>query len=185
MAAVAVPVVLDGEGRNLLVQQVEHGAGRVGRHMFAVEEGLGVGHARQQSAHRVSITAERGAMVSQDARDVQSVGVVVCACQQRHGDGEADVVQVTLGSQAVLGNLVDVEGELGADVLVRALGIVDVGAVLHGQRGELGADGEVDRLWRGRWCRPGSARARQWRRQHRLGLLASRKRARMKSPVRT
>ena len=89
-------MVLDGEGRNLLVQQVEHGAGRVRRHMFAVEEGLGVGHARQQGTHRVAITAQRGAMVSQDARDVQSVGVVVCACQQRHGDGEADVSNTVL-----------------------------------------------------------------------------------------
>ena len=152
--------------------------------MFAVEEGLGVGHARQQGAHRVAITAQRGAMVSQDARDVQSVGVVVCACQQRHGDGEADVVQVTLGSQAVLGNLVDVEGELGADVLVRALGIVDVGAVLHGQRGELGANRQVDRLC----VADGVAhvvRERANGEGNIVWLLASRKRARMKSPVRT
>jgi len=31
----------------------------------------------------------------------------------------------------MLGDGVDVEGELGADVLVRAFGVVDVGAVLR------------------------------------------------------
>ena len=144
VAAIAVPVVLRREGRDLLVEVVERRAGRVGRHAIAVEEGFGVGDARQQGADGVAVALERGAVVSEDDRDVEAVGVVEGAGQQRNGDGEADVVEVSLGSEAVLGDLVDVEGELCADVLVLSLGEVDVGAVLRGEGGELGSDGEVD-----------------------------------------
>ena len=56
------------------------------------------------------------------------------------------MVEVALGRQAVLGDLVDVEGKLGTDVLVRALGVVDVGTILDGQRGKLAADSQIDRL---------------------------------------
>ena len=44
----------------------------------------------------------------------------------------------------MLGDFVDVEGELCADVLVLSLGEVDVGAVLRCEVGELLADGQVD-----------------------------------------
>jgi hypothetical protein len=84
--------------------------------------------------------------VAEDLGEVEAVGVVEGAGEQRDGDGEADVVEVFFGREAVLGDVVDVEGELGADVLVRAFGVVDVGAVLGGERGELDADGGVDGL---------------------------------------
>ena len=63
---------------------------------------------------------------------------------KRNGDGEADVVEVALGREAMLGDVVDVEGKLGADVLVLAFRVVDVGAVFGGELGERLADGEVD-----------------------------------------
>ena len=137
-------MVLRGEGCDLPVELVERRAWRVGRKALAVEQRLGVGHARQQGADGVAVALEGGALVAEDLGEIEAVGVVKGACQQRNGDGESDVVEVSLGGEAVLGDLVDVEGELCADVLVLPLGEVDVGAVPLGQRGELGSDGEVD-----------------------------------------
>ena len=60
------------------------------------------------------------------------------------GHFEADVFEVVGGGEAALAELVDVEGELGLDVGVRVLGVVDVGAVFLFEFGELDGDGEID-----------------------------------------
>ena len=56
------------------------------------------------------------------------------------------MVEVFFRRHAVIGDFVDVEGKLGTDVLVRALGVVDVGAVFGGERGERSANRWVDGL---------------------------------------
>jgi hypothetical protein len=43
---------------------------------LAVEQRLGIGHARQQCADGVAIAAQCRAMVSEDVRDVKTIGVI-------------------------------------------------------------------------------------------------------------
>ena len=53
------------------------------------------------------------------------------------------MAEVVDGGEALVDDFVDVEGELGLDVLVFAFGVVDVGAVFGGELGELDGDGEI------------------------------------------
>jgi len=62
------------------------------------------------------------------------------------GDFEANMAEVVDGSEAALGDLVDVEGKLGLDVLVLAFSIVNVRAVFGGELGEFNGNGEVGGL---------------------------------------
>jgi len=74
----------------------------------------------------------------------ESVGLKEGFGQKPSGDLEAHVLEIGGGSEAALAELVDVEGELGPDVSVRVLSVVDVGPVSFFELGELYRDGEVD-----------------------------------------
>ena len=59
----------------------------------------------------------------------EAVGLVEGEGELLGGDLEADVAEVVDGGEAMVRDLVDVEGELGLDVLVFAFGVVDDVAV--------------------------------------------------------
>ena len=75
---------------------------------------------------------------------MKSVGLEEGVGEQGGRDLNADVAEVAGGGEAAFAELVDVEGELGLDVCVGALGVVDAGAVLLFEAGELDGDGDVD-----------------------------------------
>ena len=80
----------------------------------------------------------------EDFGDIEPIGVVEGASEEWYWNGETDAVEIPFRGHAVLGDLIDVEAELGADVLARAFGVVDVLAVLLGEFGELLANGEIN-----------------------------------------
>ena len=84
--------------------------------------------------------------MTDDVVEVDAVGLEEGAAQQGDGDFEADVLEISGGSEAALADLVDVEGELGTDVGVLVLVVGDDGAVFFGELGEFDADGLIDRL---------------------------------------
>ena len=54
------------------------------------------------------------------------------------------MLEICGGGEVAFAELIDVEGELGLDVRVRALGVVDDGTVLLFKAGKFDGDGVVD-----------------------------------------
>ena len=92
----------------------------------------------------VTVDADGGFFGADDVRKVETVCLVEGGSKQRHGNFEADVFEVCGGCEMAFTELVDIEGKLGLDVSVRALGVVDYGAVLPFKIREFDRDGVVD-----------------------------------------
>ena len=59
-----------------------------------MEERLRVGNPGQQRANGIAVVGQRGPAGADDLGEVEAVGVVKGAGEQRYRDGEADVVEV-------------------------------------------------------------------------------------------
>ena len=108
-----------------------------------MEDGFGASNVGNKAADASTVGAEGGLFASDNVGQVEAVGLVEGGVEQGTGDFEADVPKVVGRGEAALAELVDVEGELGLDVLVGALGIVDGGAVLPSKFREFDGDGLV------------------------------------------
>ena len=73
-----------------------------------------------------------------------AVGLVIGEGDLTDGNAQAHVAQVVERREAMVGNLINVEGELGPDVLVPSFSVVDAATVLAGEGRKFNGDGEVD-----------------------------------------
>lgn len=80
---------------------------------------------RDETAHCFAITADSKFFIADQLVCIDSVGFPEGLLNQGCGDLEADVVEIGGWWEAAFAELVHIEGELDADVLVFALGIVD------------------------------------------------------------
>ena len=146
LLAVLVPAIFKVGLGEVFGELVEVGAGGIGGEVVTVKDDFGVGDAGKEAADGEAIATHDGALVADDFGEVEAVGLEEGAAEEGSGDVEADVAEVRRGSEAALADLVDVEGELGADVGVLAFVVGDDGAVLLFELGELDGDGLVDGL---------------------------------------
>ncbi len=109
-----------------------------------MEDGLGAGDVGEEAADGVAIDADGGLFAADDVGEAEAIGFEEGFAQKGHRDFEADELGVVGGRETELAELVDVEGKLGLDVGVRVFGVVDRGAVLFFELGELDGDGLVD-----------------------------------------
>ena len=142
--AILLPVVVGRGLQEISGEGVEVWAGDVFGEVLSVEDGFGAGDIGEEAAGGEAVGAKGDLTGADDFGQLQAVGLVEGFGEQDRGDFEADVTEIGGGSEAALGELVDVEGELGLDVGVWVLGVVDVGAVALLEAGKLDGDGEVD-----------------------------------------
>ncbi len=142
--AVGLPVVVSGCLKEIVSEVVEIGAGRVGGKVLFMEDGFGSRDVGKEAADGVAVDADGGLFGADDVGQVESVGLEERLAQKRPGHFEADVLEVSGRGEATLAELVDVEGELGLDVGVRVLSVVDGGAVFFLEFGKFDRDGEID-----------------------------------------
>jgi hypothetical protein len=91
-----------------------------------------------------AVDTKGGLFAADDVREVEAVGLVKGGSEQRHGDFEADVLEVCGGREVAFAELINVEGELSLDMRVRSLGVIDDGTILLFKAGEFYGDGVVD-----------------------------------------
>ena len=109
-----------------------------------MEEGFGARDVGKKAADGVAVDADGGFFGADDVGQVEAVGLEERLAQKVAGHFEADEFEVVGGGEATLAELVDVEGELGLDVGVGVLSVVDVGAVFFFEFGKFDGDGEID-----------------------------------------
>ena len=109
-----------------------------------MEDCLCSGDVGKELPNSAAIDAYGGFFAADDVREVEAVGLVEGCSEQGHGDFEADVLEICGGREVAFAELIDVEGELGLDVRVGALGVIDGGTVLLFKAGEFYGDGVVD-----------------------------------------
>ena len=141
--AIGVPIVVDG-----CLVEVGDDEGEIGRRgvsgeVFLVEDGFGAGDVGEEAADGELVDVERGISFADEFGKIEAVGFEEGAAEKGVGDLEADVFEIAGGGEAAFAELVDVEGELGLDVSVGVFGVVDEGAVLFLEAGELDGDGAV------------------------------------------
>jgi hypothetical protein len=142
--AVGVPVVGLGDGSDLAGELLEVGVVGVGWLVMAVEEGDGVGDAGDEAVDGEAVAVDVDAVVAGVGEVfAEAVGLVEGEGELPGGDFQADVTEVADGGEAMVGDFVDVEGELGLHVLVFAFSVGDAVTVLAAKLGELDGDGEV------------------------------------------
>ncbi len=142
--AIGFPVVVSGRLNEILGQFVEIGTGRVGGKVLFVEDGFGPRDVGKETADGVAVDADGGLFGADDVGQVEAVGFEERLAQKVSWHFEADEFHVFGGGEATLAELVDVEGELGLDMGVRGLSVVDVGAVFLFEFGKFDRDGEID-----------------------------------------
>lgn len=142
--AISLPVVL---GRCLLkfIDEVgEVRAGCIGWKAALVQDAFRASDVRNEVPHRVAVDADRGLSLTDYLMDVEAVGLKESPVDEVARDFEADVLEIPGGGEATLAELIDVEGELGLDVSVGILGVVDDRTILLLKLGELDRDSSVD-----------------------------------------
>ncbi len=142
--AVGFPVVVSGRLNEILGQFVEIGTGRVGGKVLFMENGFGPRDVGKETADGVAVDADGGLFGADDVGQVEAVGLEEGLAQKVSWHFEADEFHIFGGGETTLAELVDVEGELGPDVGVGILGVVNVGAISFFEFGELDRDGEID-----------------------------------------
>ena len=144
LPAISLPIVI---GRCLLkfIDEVgEVGTGYVGWKAVLVEDSFRAGDVWNEVPHRAAVDADGSLSLADDLADVNAVGFKECVVDEAVGDFEADMFEIGGRGEATDAELVDVEGELGLDVGVRVLVVVDSGAVLLFELGELDGNRAVD-----------------------------------------
>ena len=109
-----------------------------------MKDGFGAGDVWKEAANGVAVDVDGGFFASDDVGEAKPVGFEEGSAEKWHWNFEADVLEVGGWCEAAFAELVDVEGELGLDVGVGIFGVVDGGAVLLFELGELDGDGLVD-----------------------------------------
>ncbi len=104
-----------------------------------------VGDARDEGTDGEAVAADIEA-VAASAGEVfgQAVGLVIRKGKLLDGHLKSNVAEVADRRNAVMRNLVDVEGELGLNMLALSLGVVHLGAVFCAEAGKLDRHGKVD-----------------------------------------
>src|SRR5580700_3129439 len=118
----------------------------VGGKALAMQEDFGIADAWQQGAHGPFVGVKRGRFRAGNAAQRDAVGVVKGAGKQRQRNLEAHMAEIAGGREARMPELIDVEGELGADVRVGILFVRDDRAVLRFEPGKFQWDGNVNRV---------------------------------------
>jgi len=138
-------VVFGRYGSDLLLEKDEVGALPIGGGEFAaMKDGDGVGDARDEVADGEAVAADVDAAAATGGEVFgEAVGLVEGEGDLPGGNLEADMAEVVDGGEVVMGDLIDIEGELGLDVLVLALGVADGIAIAGAEPGELDGYGEV------------------------------------------
>ena len=139
------PVVLLGDGGDFALEALEVGVVEgIGWLVFAVQEVHGVGDARDEAVDGEAIAVDVDTVVAGVGEVfAEAVGLIEGEGELAGGQLQADVLEVADGGEAVVGDFVDVEGELGLDVLMLALCVGDAVAVAGFELGELDGDGEI------------------------------------------
>ena len=114
--AVGLPVVFGGGFGEVGDEFVQLRAWGVGGHGMAVENGFGVGDAGKKGANGELVAAEDGLVMAEKFDLIEAVRFVEGDGEEVGWDAEAYVAEIVDGSKAVFGDLVDVEGEFGANV---------------------------------------------------------------------
>ena len=115
--------------------------------MIAMEESDRVGDARNKGAGcepvstHIQTPAARAVKVF-----LQTIGLIKGQSHLADRNFQTHMTEIVHWGHAMVGNLIDVEGKFGADMLRLALGIVDDRTVLLGQFWKLDGHSEVDRL---------------------------------------
>ena len=128
--SILLPVLFGGYLEEFVLQLSKVVAWNVLGETAFVKDGLGSGDVGKEAADREAVDADGGLFAADDVGEVEAVGLVEGGAEQGAGDFEADMLEVARGGEASFAELVDVEGELGLDVLVGAFGVVDDGAVM-------------------------------------------------------
>ena len=127
--SVLLPVVFGGYLEKLVPELKEIFTGTVLGEGVFVEDCLRSGDIGKEAADGVSVDAYGGLFAADDVGKTEAVGLVEGGAEQGAGNFEADVFEICGGSEAGFAELIDVEGKLGLDVGVGALGVIDDGAV--------------------------------------------------------
>lgn len=144
--AVLVPSIFEFGLGEIFIELVRiYGAG-FRREAAFMQDDFGIGDAGQEAADGEFISAEDGSSMADDLVEVDAVGLKESAAEQGYRDGEADVLEVGGGSEMALADLVDVEGEFGADVGMLVLIIGDDGPIFFAEFGKFDGDSFVDRF---------------------------------------
>jgi hypothetical protein len=109
-----------------------------------MEDGFGAGDVGNETADSIAVDPDGGGFGADDVGKFEAVGLEERLLKEGQGDFEADEFEVCGWGEAAFAELVDVEGELGLDVCVGIFGVVDYGAVLLLELGELDGNGVVD-----------------------------------------
>jgi len=143
LATPTIPFVMFGDGGNFCVDCVEVGGWVLVRLVIAMEQSDGIGDAGNEGVDGKAISANVDAAAGSSEVFGDAVGAVVGERKLTDRDAQADVAQELERREAVVGDLVNVEGEFGLNVLMTPLGVVDDAAVFAGKGGEFNGDGEV------------------------------------------
>jgi hypothetical protein len=109
-----------------------------------VKEGECVGDIRNEVPDTTAVDPKRRFSATDDVVKVETISLVEGGAKQLPGDFETDVFEICGGGQTVFAELIDVEGELGLDVGVRAFGIIDQGTEFRLKPGKFDGNGVVD-----------------------------------------
>ena len=144
MLSVLLPIVF-GCYLDEFVPQLNEICGRTfwGKVVF-VKDRLRPGDVGKEVPDGSAVDKNGGFFAANDVRKVEAVGFVEGGSEQGHGDFEADVLEVCGGREVTFAELINVEGELGLDVRVRSLGVIDDGTVLLFKAGEFYGDGVIN-----------------------------------------
>lgn len=143
-SAVGIPFVSRGDCLYFALQTLEIAVLDVHGFVIAVQDRDGVGDARQKAAHGEAVAFDVDAAASTGGEILaEAVGLVEGGGELAGGNLEPHVAKVLYRCEAMMRDFVDVEGELGLDVLVCAFGVVDSVAVFRAEPGELDRDGLV------------------------------------------
>jgi len=126
---VLLPPVLLGAAKKFSSEPIEFVARRILREPLLMQDCFRFRNVRQEMANTFPIDLESGGLVTDDVAQIKAINLIESLAEQRAGDFKADVIQITRGCETTLAELIDVEGELGADVGMRRLRVVDDGTI--------------------------------------------------------
>ena len=109
-----------------------------------MQQGFGAGDIGEEAADGEAVGSDGGVVTADEVGQGDAVDLEEGLAEEMVGDFKADVAGVGGGGEATLTELVDVEGELCADVGVWVFGVVDDGSVTGAELGENEGDGAVD-----------------------------------------
>ena len=136
-----------GHGGHFLFNFRELGRIRLGRLVAAMEDGDGVRNAWDEGMHGEAVGTDVDAAASRTGEIfAQAVSLVIGERKLAQRHFKSNMAQIVDRGDAVMHDLVDVECELGLDMLVLSLGVGHNLAVFCAQLWELNGDREIGGL---------------------------------------